>query len=75
MLLDVSGFFGDADATDTLSFSTAARCRRGCRLDRVTGSSADARQQAARPVACTAGRSRRTTATAGQATQTFTWVV
>ncbi|MFO0871043.1 MAG: Ig domain-containing protein [Pirellulales bacterium] len=52
VLLDVSGFFGDADASDTPSFSDAGgTLPPGLSLDPVTGViSGDARQQARRPV-------------------------
>ncbi|MFO0871033.1 MAG: hypothetical protein U0935_19075 [Pirellulales bacterium] len=37
MLLDVSGFFSDADASDTLSFSDGGTLPPGLSLDPVTG--------------------------------------
>ncbi|MFO0871036.1 MAG: putative Ig domain-containing protein [Pirellulales bacterium] len=75
VLLDVSGFFGDADATDTLSFSDGGTLPPGLSLDPVTGVISGTLDSSA-----SAGGPYTVTITAddghgGQATQTFTWVV
>ncbi|MFO0871037.1 MAG: putative Ig domain-containing protein [Pirellulales bacterium] len=75
VLLDVSGFFGDADASDTLSFSDGGTLPPGLSLDPVTGVISGTLDSSA-----SAGGPYSVTITAddghgGQATQTFTWVV